>query len=200
MSPFDGDICKVVYLRIFVVLFHVLTPKMIITTGISHYQLYTVICQWGGSDGCFVSLMKNHTQQIQTLYFIIDKGTRIFINQASDFSKSFSLFFSPFFDLRGGCFSHFVLFGHVWVNCTTILTKTVQYWKSLRVQLFYITHNIFMWRVLNLVYMHKFDCNLQTVKRNFFVFHISHSMQIFSIKNISLTTTTLFFRLQFLLF
>ena len=67
MSSLDGNICKVVYLCIFVVLFLCLL-KMAITNGISHYQLSIVICQRGGSVGCCIATDKPYTAHFSILF------------------------------------------------------------------------------------------------------------------------------------
>ena len=66
MSPLDGNICKAVYLCIFVMPFLCFMLKMIITTGISHYQLSIVICQRDSSVDCCMI-----TGKLDTTYLII---------------------------------------------------------------------------------------------------------------------------------
>ena len=68
MSPLDGNICKVVYLCVFVVLLLCLL-KMAISTGISHYHLLSiVICKRGGSVGCCIATAKTYRTLISILF------------------------------------------------------------------------------------------------------------------------------------
>ena len=72
----DGNICKVVYLCIFAVLFLYFTLKMVIATGNSHYQLSIVICQRGGLVGSCIIAGKPYTTYL-SIYFENEWGSKL---------------------------------------------------------------------------------------------------------------------------
>ena len=67
MSPLDGNICKVVHLCIFVVLF-LCSLKMAITSGISQYHLSIVICKRGSLVGHCIATDKPCLTLINILF------------------------------------------------------------------------------------------------------------------------------------
>ena len=109
MSHLDGNICKIVYIFVFVLLLLRFTLKMVITTGNSHYQLSIVICQRGGSVACCIITGKPYTTYLNILFWKWVREQTYSLNSVSiapNFSESFSDGFSPFL-VFGGCFLRF---------------------------------------------------------------------------------------------
>ena len=110
-SPLDGNICKVIKLRIFVVLFLCFALPMVFTTDIDHSQHGVVQCQRNRLDSC-CNIKKNSA--ILNVYIILWYLIRVqkssfkgFSGTARDFSEGLAWHFYSFLVYGWGYFLHF---------------------------------------------------------------------------------------------